>query len=145
QMEQLVEPAEPTQKGKAPAEKTEAIRAWGLEDSAPAVKQYKAPKAAVQPKVVEPETRTGVLPAVRIATKSSDPRVEWVECAFLSHLLRQRQLALSAAQPITALPSQFFSSDTPNAPSKRTSRFTRSGNYEATADRRHLPGTPLSV
>ncbi len=58
QMEQLVEPAEPTQKGKAPAEKTEAIRAWGLEDSAPAVKQYKAPKAAVQPNLVEPETRT---------------------------------------------------------------------------------------
>ena len=37
------------------------------------------------------------------------------------------------------------SSDTRNAPSKRTSRFTRSGNYEATAESRHSPGTPLSV
>ena len=35
--------------------------------------------------------------------------------------------------------------DTPNAPSKRTSRFTRSGNYEATAESRHSPGTPLSM
>ncbi|MEY2503664.1 MAG: hypothetical protein QOI07_4001 [Verrucomicrobiota bacterium] len=41
--------------------------------------------------------------------------------------------------------SQIFSLDKPNAPSKRTSRFTHSGNYEATADRRHSPGTPLSV
>jgi hypothetical protein len=41
--------------------------------------------------------------------------------------------------------SQFFSFDTPNAASERTSRFTRSGNYEATADMRHSPGTPLSV
>ena len=63
----------------------------------------------------------------------------------LSQLLRHLQLALSGAQSIPAKSSQFFSLDTPNAPSKRTSRFTRSGNYEATAESRHSPGTPLSV
>jgi hypothetical protein len=40
--------------------------------------------------------------------------------------------------------SQYFSFDTPNAPSKRTSRFTRSGNYGVTAKSRHSPGTPFN-
>src|SRR3984957_18025153 len=31
------------------------------------------------------------------------------EAVVLSHLLRQHQLAISVGQPITALPSQFFS------------------------------------
>jgi hypothetical protein len=37
---------EATKKGKGPVEATEAIRAWQLEDSAPAVKKYKEPKVA---------------------------------------------------------------------------------------------------
>jgi hypothetical protein len=37
-----------------------------------------------------------------------------------------------------------LSFDTPNAPSKRASRFTRSGNYGVTAKSRHSPGTPFS-
>ena len=60
------------------------------------------------------------------------------------HLLRHRELGLSGVHYAPLGPFQFFSFDTPNAPSKRTSRFTRSGNYEATAERCHSPGTPLS-
>jgi hypothetical protein len=67
------------------------------------------------------------------------------ETLLLMHLLRQRDLALLSAQPYSVRVFHIFSFDTPNAASKRTSRFTRSGNYEATADMRHSPGTPLSV
>jgi hypothetical protein len=63
----------------------------------------------------------------------------------LRQFLRQSDVGLCTRQKYPANVSQFFSFDTPNAPSKRTSRFTRSGNYEATAESRHSPGTPLSV
>jgi hypothetical protein len=47
------------------------------------------------------------------------------ETLVLSHLLRHAHLVLSGGQPTSLASSQFFSVDTPNAPSKRTSRFTR--------------------
>jgi hypothetical protein len=67
------------------------------------------------------------------------------ETALLTHLLRLDELGPSGVHAVPLDLFQFFSFDTPNAPSKRTSRFTRRGNYEATAESRHSPGTPLSV
>ncbi|HXL62063.1 MAG TPA: hypothetical protein VN959_15555 [Mycobacterium sp.] len=59
--------------------------------------------------------------------------------------MRQVDLGVHAVLRDSIDSSHTFSFDTLNAPSKRTSRFTRSGNYEATEERRHSPGTPLSV
>jgi hypothetical protein len=46
---------------------------------------------------------------------------------LLIHLLRRCGLALLRVQLVPRMLSQFFSFDTPNVPSKRTSRYARRG------------------
>jgi hypothetical protein len=66
----------------------------------------------------------------------------WASASTRWHVLTQGVLTPKFCSDLRETENVSF--DTPNAPGKRASRFTRSGNYEATAKRCHSPGTPLS-